>query len=61
MQYSFTIERQFGRNGFRASYVGTNTRHGIYRYNINQPVPDSRLYIEKPRLFPAFATVNYYG
>jgi hypothetical protein len=59
MQYSFTIERQQGNTGLRASYVGTNTRHGIYRFNINQPVPDSRLYIEKARLFPRYANVNH--
>lgn len=58
MQYSFTIERQIGNNGLRASYVGTNTRAGQYRYNINQPVPDARLYIEKARLFPQFAGVT---
>jgi hypothetical protein len=59
MQYSFTIEHQLGNNGLRASYVGTNTRQGIYRFNINQPVPDRRLFIEKPRLFPRYANVNY--
>lgn len=57
MQYSFTIEHQIGNNGFRASYVGTNTRGGTYRYNINQPEPDARLFIEKPRLFPQYASV----
>jgi hypothetical protein len=59
MQYSFTIEHQIGNTGLRASYVGTNTRGGIYRYNINQPVADARLFIEKPRMFPQYAAVNY--
>jgi hypothetical protein len=59
MQYSFTVEHQLGMNGFRVSYVGTNTRQSIYSYNINQPVPDSRLYIEKARLFPRFANIGY--
>jgi hypothetical protein len=60
MQYSFTIERQLGNTGLRASYVGTNTRHGIYRYNVNQPVPDNRPFILKPRLFPNYADVLLY-
>ena len=58
MQYSFTIEHQIGNHGFRASYVGTATRGGIYRYNINQPVADARLFVEKPRMFPQFSAVN---
>jgi hypothetical protein len=61
MQYSFTIEQQVGATGFRASYVGTNTRKGLYRYNINQPVPDARPFIAKPRLFPDYAEVMYYA
>jgi hypothetical protein len=60
MQYSFTIEHQIGLTGFRASFVGTNTRHGLYRYNINQPVPDNRPFISKPRLFPSYADVLRY-
>ena len=32
MQYSLTIERQQGNTGLRASYVGTASRQGIYRY-----------------------------
>jgi hypothetical protein len=59
MQYSFTVERQVGGTGLRASVVGTNTRKGIYRYNINQPLPDNRPFIAKPRLFPEYADVNY--
>ncbi|HUS06692.1 MAG TPA: TonB-dependent receptor [Bryobacteraceae bacterium] len=60
MQYSFTAEHQVGNTGLRASVVGTNTRQGVYRYNINQPVPDNRPYIAKPRLFPQYADINYF-
>jgi hypothetical protein len=59
MQYSFTVEQQVGNTGIRASYVGTNTRQGVYRYNINQPVPDSRPFVQKERLFPRYAAVNH--
>jgi len=61
MQYSFTVEQQLKGTGLRLSYVGTNTRGGLYRYNINQPVPDNRPYIEKPRMFQQFADIPYYA
>ncbi len=59
MQYNFTIEHQRWNNGFRISYIGTNTRQGEWVYNANQPVPDTRLYVDKPRPFPRYPGVNY--
>lgn len=59
MQYTFTIERQQWNTAFRASYIGTNTRKGVFTYNINQPVADTRLFVDKPRMFPQFPTINY--
>lgn len=59
MQYNFTVEHQRWNTGFRVSYIGTNTRQGDYQYNINQPIPDSRLYVDKPRPFPRYPGVNY--
>jgi hypothetical protein len=59
MQYNVTIEHQRGSSAFRLSYVGTNTRHGDYNYNINQPLPSTALFVNKPRLFPAYPAVNY--
>jgi hypothetical protein len=61
MQYSFTVEHQIRNTGVRVSYVGTNTRKGLYRYNINQPVPDTRPYIAKSRLFMQYADIPYYA
>jgi len=58
MQYNFTIERQQWDTGFRASYIGTNTRQGIWYQNITQPVADGRPFIEKPRLFPQYPGVS---
>ncbi|MBP8302611.1 MAG: alpha-L-fucosidase, partial [Phycisphaerae bacterium] len=52
IQYSATIEHQRWDTGFSLSYVGTGTRQGIYTYNINQPLADSRLFVEKDRRFP---------
>jgi hypothetical protein len=59
MQYNFTAERQVGNTAFRVSYVGTNTRHGDYNYNINQPLPSTALFVNKARLFPTYPAINY--
>jgi len=45
--------------GFRLSYTGTNTRHGQYNYNINQPLPSTVAFINKPRPFPRYPGINY--
>jgi hypothetical protein len=60
MQYSFTVEHQRWDTGFMVSYNGTGTRQGVWRQNINQPVPDERLYINKPRPFPNYPDIGYY-
>lgn len=60
MQYSATIEHSRWNTGFRASYIGTNTRKGDYGYNYNSPVVDNRLFIDKPRPFPNFPGINYF-
>jgi hypothetical protein len=59
MQYNFTIEHQRGDNAFRVSYIGTNTRHGDYSYNINQPLPSTGLFINQPRAFQTYPAINY--
>lgn len=59
MQYSLTVEHQRWNNALRLSYIGTNTRQGIYQYNVNQPVPDARPYVDKPRLFPQYPAITY--
>lgn len=59
MQYTFTIERQQWDMGIRLSYIGTNTRKGVFSYNINQPVADTRLFVDKPRLFPRYPGIGY--
>jgi hypothetical protein len=60
MQYSFTVEHSRWNTGFRASYIGTNTRQGDYGYNYNSPVPDDRLFIDKPRAFPRYPGITYF-
>ncbi len=59
MQYNFTVEHQRWDTGFRLSYIGTNTRQGQWGYNINQPVPDGRLFVDKPRRFPNYPGITY--
>jgi len=59
MQYNFTIEHEHWNTGFRLSYIGTDTRQGEWGYNINQPVADGRLYVDKPRLFPNYPSITY--
>lgn len=59
MQYNVTIEHQHWDTGFRISYVGTNTRQGEWAYNANQPLPDNRLFVDKPRPYPQFPGITY--
>jgi hypothetical protein len=59
MQYNLTLEHQRWSTGFRISYIGTNTRQGEWGYNINQPLPDNRPYVSKPRMFPRYPNFTY--
>jgi hypothetical protein len=59
MQYTLTLEREMWGKGFRLSYVGTNSRQGLWNYNINAPVPDTRLFVDKARRFPNFPAIPY--
>jgi len=58
MQYNLTVEHQRWNTGFRISYIGTNTRQGDFTMNVNQPVADARLFVDKPRRFPNYPAVN---
>ena len=59
-QYNLTIEHSHREMGFRVSYIGTNTRQGIYAYDYNAPVPDGQLYVNKPRPFPQYPSITHY-
>jgi hypothetical protein len=58
MQQVFTIEHQRWDWGFSVNYTGTGTRHGVYTRNINQPVADERLFVDKPRAFPRYPDIS---
>lgn len=60
MQYNLTIEHTRWNTGFRASYIGTNTRQGDWAYNINSPVPDARPYVDKPRRWLQYPGISYF-
>ncbi len=59
MQYNFTIEHQQWNTGFRLSYIGTNTRKGLWNYDYNSPVPDTRPFVDKSRPFPRYPSISY--
>ncbi len=59
MQYSLTLERQQWDTGFRVSYLSTGSRYGLYRWNLNQPMVDGQLYVDKPRPFPKYPAIPY--
>ena len=59
MQYNVTVERQQWNTAFRVSYIGTNTLQGEWGSNINQPVADTRRFIDKPRRFPNYPAITY--
>jgi hypothetical protein len=58
-QYTLTLEHQLWDMGFRATYTGTNTRQGVYRWDLNQPVVDDRPYSLKPRPFPNYPSIFF--
>jgi hypothetical protein len=60
MQYNLTVEHSRWDTGFRASYIGTNTRQGDWSYDYNSPVPDTRPYVDKPRAFPQYPGISYF-
>lgn len=59
MQYNFTIEHQRWATGFRASYIGTNTRQGQWGYNYNQPLPSTTPFVDNARPFPRYPGITY--
>ncbi len=61
-QYNLTIEHERWNTGFRLSYIGTGMRQGEWGYNMNQPIPDTRLFIQKlnERPFPKYPNIFYY-
>ena len=58
-QWNATIEHERWRTGFRLSYVATLGREMWYTRDVNAPVADGRLYIEKTRPFPRYPDIVY--
>ncbi len=58
-QYSLTLQHRQWNTGFKVYYAGTAQRHGTWSYDYNSPVPDERLYVDKPRAFPKYGEIMY--
>jgi Carboxypeptidase regulatory-like domain/TonB dependent receptor len=58
-QWNFTVERQFGGIGLRASYVGTHTVDMLYQSNLNQPAPSLTPFSVSERAYPLYDTVTW--
>lgn len=58
-QWNLTIEHERWQTGFRVSYIGTAGRQLLYSRNINSPVPDDRLFVDKPRRFPRYPAISF--
>jgi len=58
-QWNLTIEHERWYTGFRISYIGTAGRQLLYSRNINSPVPDERLFVDKPRRFPQYPGISF--
>jgi hypothetical protein len=59
MQYNATVEHQRWGTGFRISFIASNTRQGIWSYNVNQPWPSTGLYINQARRYPQYPAISY--
>ncbi len=60
IQYNATVEHQFENTAVSLSFVSTGSREVVYGYDLNQPVPSTQLYINKPRPFPNYPNINYF-
>jgi hypothetical protein len=58
-QWNATVEHERWNTGFRVSYVATLGRAMWYTRDANAPMPDTRLYIEKPRPYPQYPDISY--
>ena len=58
-QWNLTVEREVADMGLRFTYIGTLGRQINYSRNYNSPVPDGRLFVDKPRPFPKYPALSY--
>jgi hypothetical protein len=57
-QFSLSVERQLGRIGLRASYIGSRSRGLNYSLNINKPQPSTNPWFRGENPFPQFVNVT---
>ena len=58
-QWNFTIEKQIGANGLRASYIGSSGIQLPYRRNLNQPPASDIPFRQDRRPFPWFRNITF--
>lgn len=59
-QFNVTVEKQLGKNGLRASYVGLRGRGMNYSLNINQPPASTTPFVASSRPYPNLIGVTQY-
>ena len=58
-QWNFTIEKQIGANGLRASYIGNSGIQLPYRRNLNQPPASPIPFSQDRRPYPWFRNITF--
>ncbi|MGH9667846.1 MAG: hypothetical protein ACRD9L_25790, partial [Bryobacteraceae bacterium] len=58
-QWSLTLERQFGNNLARLSYIGTAGVADLIQYNANVPPPTTVQLDQSARLYPQFGPIGW--
>jgi hypothetical protein len=59
-QWNATVEHEQWGFGFRLSAVGTYSRQLVYENQINVPVANNQLFIDKPRPWPQYGSIYAY-
>jgi hypothetical protein len=58
-QWSMSLEKQFGQNGLRVSYIGEESVHLPYSRNLNQPFPSTTPFSQDLRPYPIYRDITY--
>ena len=59
-QWNFTLEKQVGEFGLRASYIGINGFQLPYRHNINQPFASTIPFSQDRRPYPFVRNIDFF-
>lgn len=59
-QWNLTLEKQFGDNGIRLSYIGHGSMQLPFRRNLNQPLPSTTPFSQARRPFPQIQNISLF-